>query len=124
MAMPDTSHDSLIRYTSRLADRMIRLSPGRHRALAAKMLATIGEKCDLDHVHLYLVNLQHGPHLSMYSEWSRMATPSLASGLQRIALSLLNEQAEDALPRGTAIYCGTNGHSESCVESFQACCER
>lgn len=112
--MPDTSRDSLIRYTSRLADRMIRLSPGRHKSLAAKMLETIGDKCDLDHAHLYLVNLKHGPHLSMYSEWSRMATPSLASGLQKIALSLLNEQAEDALPRGIAVYCGKNEHSESC----------
>ena len=112
--MPDTSRDSLIRYTSRLADRVIRLSPGRHRSLAAKMLETIGEKCDLDHVHLYLVNLKHGPHLSMYNEWSRMETPSLASGLQKIALSLLNELAEDALPRGISVYCGKNGHSESC----------
>ncbi len=112
--MPDTSRDSLIRYTSRLSDRMIRLSPGRHRTVAAKMLATIGEECDLDHVHLYLVNLKNGPNLSMYSEWSRMETLSLAPGLQQISLSLLNEQAEDALPRGVAVYSGKNEHSESC----------
>lgn len=114
MAMPDNSLDSLIQYTSRLADRMISLSPGRHQALAVRLLATIGEKCDLDHVHLYLVNLNDGLHLSMYSEWSRLETPLLASGLQQITLSLLNEQAEEALPRGIAVYCGTNGHSESC----------
>lgn len=111
--MPEDSRDSLIRYTSRLADRMIRLSPVRHRSLAVRMLETIGKKCDLDHVHLYLVNLKHGPRLSMYSEWTRTETPSLASDLQKIALSSLNEHAEDALLRGIAVYCGKNEHSES-----------
>ena len=112
--MPDSSRDSLIRYTSRLADRVIRLSPARHRALAAKMLETIGEKCDLDHVHLFLVNLKRGPHLSLYREWSRTETPLQVSGLQNISLSLLNQHAEDALLRGIAVYCGQNEHSESC----------
>lgn len=112
--MPESDRDSLIRYTSRLADRMIRLSPARHRSLAGRMLETIGKKCDLDHVHLYLVNLKLGPHLSMYSEWSRMETPALALQLQQISLSLLNEHAEDALPRGIAVYCGKNEQSESC----------
>ena len=106
--MPDSSSDSLIRYTSRLADRVIRLSPARHRALAAKMLETIGEKCDLDHVHLFLVNLKRGPHLSLYREWSRTETPLQVSGLQNISLSLLNQHAEDALLRGIAVYCGQN----------------
>lgn len=112
--MPDRNRDSLIRYTSRLADRMLRLRPGHHRTVAGKMLAAIGEKCDLDHVHLFLVNLKHGLQLSMYSEWSRTETPSLASDLQKIPLSLLNQHAVDALPRGTAVYCGKNEHSESC----------
>ncbi len=112
--MSDKSRDSLIRYTSQLADRVLRLSPRKHKSLAAKMVEKIGDKCDLDHVHLYLVNLKHGPHLSMYSEWSRMQTPPLASGLQKVALSLLNEQAVEELPRGVAVYCSRNEHSESC----------
>lgn len=114
MSLSSGKRDSLIRYTSRLADELNGLRSGEHRMLAARMLRGIGRRCDVDHVHLYLARLKDKPQISLYSEWSRLKTPSLASKLQRIELAIIGEQPSHLLPTGTAVYCGTNGQSEAC----------
>ena len=114
MSLSSGKRDSLIRYASRLADELNGLRPGEHRALAASMLKGIGGRCELDHVHLYLTQLKEKPQISLYSEWSRLKSPSLASKLQRIELAIIGEQPSHLLPTGTAVYCGMNGQSEAC----------
>ena len=79
MPLASDKLDSLIRFTSRLADELNGLKADEHRALAAQMLKGIGKRCDLAHVHLYLTRLKDGPQISLYGEWSREMTPSLVS---------------------------------------------
>ncbi|MEJ7596030.1 MAG: ATP-binding protein [Planctomycetaceae bacterium] len=114
MSLSPGKRDSLVRYTSRLADEIDGLRPGAHRALAATMLNGIGRRCELNHVHLYLTRLKNGPQISLYSEWSREKTPSLLSLLQRVELPLVGEQPSQLLLEGTAVYCGMNEHSDAC----------
>jgi two-component system sensor kinase FixL len=114
MSLSPGKRDSLIRFTSRLADELNGLRPGAHRALAARMLNGIGRRCELDHVHLYLARVRDKSQISLYSEWSRSATPSLLSLLQRVELRLVGEQPSQFLLDGTAVYCGINGQSEAC----------
>ena len=114
MSLSLGKRDSLIRYTSRLADELNGLKPGLHRAQAGKMLKGIGQRCELNHVHLYLTRLKDGPQISLYSEWSRAEIPPLACQLQRVALPLIGEQAAQLLPFGIAVYCGMNEQSEAC----------
>ncbi|HQZ65624.1 MAG TPA: HAMP domain-containing sensor histidine kinase [Planctomycetaceae bacterium] len=116
MSVQPAKRDSLIRFTSRLADELQGLKPGAHRLLAEKILKGIGRRCDLDHVHLYLSQRKTGKVLpiSLFSDWSRSGMPSIASQLQRVALTLFGEQAAVLLPAGTAVYCGVNERSDSC----------
>ena len=114
MSLSSEKRDSLVRYTSRLADEIDSLRPGAHRALAARMLKGIGLRCELNHVHLYLTRLKSGPQISLYSEWSREKTPSLLPLLQRVELPLVGEQPAQWLLEGTAVYCGMNEQSEAC----------
>lgn len=114
MSLSSAKRDSLIRFTSRLADALNGISPGAHRALAVRMLKGIGWRCEVDHVHLFLAQFKDKPQISLYSEWSRLKTPSLASKLQRVELAIVGEQPSHLLPSGTAVYCGMNGQSEAC----------
>ncbi|MEZ6031966.1 MAG: ATP-binding protein [Planctomycetaceae bacterium] len=114
MSLASDRRDSLVRYTSRLADKLHGLRPGEHRVLAAQMLKGIGKRCEVDHAHLYLSRLKEGPQLSLFAEWSRTSAPSLSSKLQRVALGLVGGEAAELLPAGTAVYCAMNGQAEAC----------
>lgn len=114
MSLSSAKRDSLIRFTSRLADALNGLRPGEHRVLAARMLKGIGERCEVDQVHLYLARRQQRQQISLYCEWSRLNTPSLASRLQHVDLAILGDQPSHLLPTGTTVYCGKNEQSEAC----------
>lgn len=114
MSLSSCQRDSLIRFTSRLADEIDGLRPGAHRDFASRMLKGIGRRCEVDHVHLYHTRLSVKPQISLYSEWSHSNTPSLLSLLQGVDLPLVGEQPSRLLLEGTSVYCGMNGQSEAC----------
>ena len=114
MTLTSENRDSLTRYTARLADKLNGLKPGQHREMVARMLKGIGQRCELDHAHLYLTRLKETPQISLYGEWSREATSSIAVRLQQVPLSLTGTQAAESLLAGAAVYCVMNEHAEAC----------
>jgi signal transduction histidine kinase len=116
MPLLPARRDSLLRFTSRLFDQLAGVRPSSIRLLLSNALAGVGERSDVDHVHLFLISnpVAGERKASAIAHWSRHGRPVDVQRLQRLEVQLFGADVVRRLEAGTNVHVVIGENSHAC----------
>ncbi len=119
MPAGDTNREALLEYAHLLSSREADNTAQALSALATEMVAEIGNRATLEHVHLLVVQTRKaaGQTASVIAEWSKAMTSGVGPKLQNIPLHFFSSDVVRTLHSGKACFTSFDENENACSKT-------